>query len=214
MSLNGEYSITLASLRYISDTHKDDTFEELIMPKNGKLTEDMLAKFKDADLVMLASSLYHFSFSSQAMDSLNVIGRYLQQNSPQKPVTLFTTSGLMMDNLPHAQARKWAERYGLRYIKGSGIYSADMLNEKYRADVYSWYHSVRALVTAEELKFASPAAARLIYTDETPETAETKACMTDTFGNQDAIIAGMNMMQLAKITGITLAVMTRMKTKM
>ena len=55
------------------------------MPKNGKLTEDMLAKFKDADLVMLASSLYHFGLSSQAMDSLNVIGRYLQQNSPISP---------------------------------------------------------------------------------------------------------------------------------
>ena len=145
MSLNGEYSITLASLRYISDTHKEDAFEALIMPKNGVLTEDMLAKFKDADLVMLASSLYHFSFSSQAMDSLNVIGRYLQQNSPHKPVTLFTTSGLMMDNLPHAQARKWAERCGLRYIKGDGIYSADMLNERYRADVYAWYHNARSL---------------------------------------------------------------------
>ena len=85
MSLNGEYSITLASLRYISDTHKEDSFEELIMPKNGVLTEDMLAKFKDADLVMLASSLYHFSFSSQAMDSLNVIGDYLRKNAPTSP---------------------------------------------------------------------------------------------------------------------------------
>ena len=51
----------------------------------------------------------------------------------------------MMYNLPHAQARKWAERYGLRYIKGDGIYSADMLNEKYRADVYAWYHNARSL---------------------------------------------------------------------
>ena len=35
MSLNGEYSITLASLRYISDTHKEDAFEELIMPRTA-----------------------------------------------------------------------------------------------------------------------------------------------------------------------------------
>ena len=38
--------------------------------------------------------------------------------------------------------------------------------------------------------------------------AVAKACMADTFGNQDATMAGMNMMQLAKITGITLAVFT------
>lgn len=90
------------------------------------------------------------------MDSLNVIGRYLQENSPQKPVTLFTTSGLMMDNLPHAQARKWAERCGLRYIKGDGIYSADMLNEKYRADVYAWYHSVRSLRRSGAFSLGAP----------------------------------------------------------
>ena len=70
--------------------------------------------------------------------SMNVIGDYLQKNSPHKPVTLFTASGLMMDNTPHEQVRKWAIRYGLRCIKGDGIYSADMLNEKYRADVYAW----------------------------------------------------------------------------
>ena len=57
MSLNGEYSITLASLRFISDTYKDDVFEELIMPKNGVLTDAMLAKFKEADLVIFASGM-------------------------------------------------------------------------------------------------------------------------------------------------------------
>ena len=145
MSLNGEYSITLASLRYISDTHTDDTFTELIMPKNGVLTDDMLAQFKDADLVIFASSLYHFGLASQAMESLNVIGAYLKQHCPRIAVTLFTTSGLMMDNIPHELVRKWAERFGLRYIKGESIYSSDMLNETYRADVYAWYHNVKAL---------------------------------------------------------------------
>ena len=98
MSLNGEISTTLASLRFISDTHKDDVFEELIMPKNGVLTEEMLAQFRDVDLVMLASSLYHFAFSSQAMDSLKVVGDYLRKNNPNVAVTLFTTSAFAMES--------------------------------------------------------------------------------------------------------------------
>ena len=89
MSLNGEHSITLASLRFIRNTHPEDVFEELIMPKNGVLTGEMLAKFGDADLIMFASSLYHFSLSSQAMDSLNVIGEYMRTYGINVPVTLF-----------------------------------------------------------------------------------------------------------------------------
>ncbi len=172
MSLNGEYSITLASLRYIIDTHKDDTFKELIMPKNGKLTDDMLAEFKKADLVILASGMYHFALASQALESMNVIGDYLRKNEKKTAVTLFTTSGMMMDNIPHEQAKKWAERFGLRYIKGESIYSSDMLVEKYRADVYAWYNNVKVLVTSDELRFASEAAVSLVYTDDTPETDE------------------------------------------
>ena len=172
MSLNGEYSITLASLRFISDTHKDDTFEELIMPKNGVLTDDMLAKFKDADLVILASGMYHFGLASQAMDSMNVIGDYMRKNCPDTAVTLFTTSGLMMDTIPHELAKKWAERFGLKYIKGESIYSSDILSEKYRADVYAWYNNVKVLVTSKNLKFGSAAAVSVVYTDDTPKTAE------------------------------------------
>ena len=172
MSLNGEISTTLASLRFISDTHKDDVFEELIMPKNGVLTEEMLAQFRDVDLVMLASSLYHFAFSSQAMDSLKVVGDYLRKNNPNVAVTLFTTSAFAMDFIPHEQARKWANRFGLRYIKGVSILSMDMVKEKYRADVYAWYHNVRALVTTKDLRFNRPASVRVICTDDTPKTAE------------------------------------------
>lgn len=181
MSLNGEYSITLASLRFISDTHKDDVFEELIMPKNGVLTGDMLAKFKEADLVIFASGMYHFSLASQALDSMNVIGDYLRQNCPNKAVTLFTTSGFMMDNIPHEQVRKWAERYGLKYIKGESIYSADMLNEKYRADVYAWYNNVKALITLDNLTFTRKSAISLVYTDDTPKTAEIAKQYQDAF---------------------------------
>ena len=172
MSLNGEYSITLASLRFISDTHKDDTFKELIMPKNGVLTDDMLAQFKDADLVIFASGMYHFGLASQALESMNVIGEYMRMNCPHTAVTLFTTSGFMMDTIPHEQVRKWAERFGLRYIKGESILSADMLNEKYRADVYAWYNNVKVLVTSDNLRVTRAAAVSLVYTDDTSKTEE------------------------------------------
>ena len=164
MSLNGELSTTLASLRIISYTHKDDVFDELIMPKNGVLTEEMLAQFRDVDLVMLASSLYHFTISSQAMDSLEIVGDYLRRNNPNVAVTLFTTSAFVLDNIPHELARKWANRFGLRYIKGQSILSMDMLKEKYRADVYAWYINVKALVTAKDLRFNRPVSrARRLY---------------------------------------------------
>lgn len=172
MSLNGEHSITLASLRFISKTHTDDTFDELIMPKTGVLTDDMLAKFKDADLVILASGMYHFNLSSQSMDAMKTIGEYMQKNGLHTPVTLFTTSGFMMDVIPHEYTRKWAERYGLKYIKGESIYSSDILDEKYRADVYAWYHNVRVLATEGTVKLGADfkEKIRVVYTDDSPET--------------------------------------------
>ena len=172
MSLNGELSGTLESLRFISDTYKDDVFEELIMPKNGALTEEMLSQFKNVDLVMLASSMYHFALSSQSMDSLKLVGDYLRKNNPNAVVTLFTTSVFALDNIPHELARKWANRFGLRYIKGESILSSDILIEKYRADVYAWYNNVKALVTTKSLRFSRPATVRVVCTDDTPKTAE------------------------------------------
>ena len=181
MSLNGEHSITLASLRFITNTHPEDVFEELIMPKNGVLTDEMLAKFGDADLIMLASSLYHFSLSSQAMDSLNVIGNYMRGNNLHTPVTLFTTSGFIMDTIPHEYVRKWAERFELRYIKGESIYSSDMLDDKYRADVYAWYNNVKVQVNGRMLKLSKSAAVRVVYTDDTAETAAIAERYTEAF---------------------------------
>ncbi|MCR4686746.1 MAG: NAD(P)H-dependent oxidoreductase [Lachnospiraceae bacterium] len=189
LSLNGEQSITLASMRFVSHTHTDDTFVELVMPKSGILKDEDLAKFKEADLIIVATSLYHFCLSSQSMEALNNVGEYMRQNGLHTPVTTFTTSGMMMDNLPHDYIKIWAERFGLRYIKGEGIYSTDILEEKYRADVYAWYNNVKALVSGKSLKLTKSASVRVVYTDDSEETTSIAKQYVDAFTAVGANVA-------------------------
>ena len=171
MSLNGEVSVTLASTRYLSDvyTPKGDVFDEIIMPKNGVVSDEMLAKFAEADLVVFATSMYHFLIASQAMDAMATIGEYMKQNCPGKPVTYFMTSNFLMDVLVHRYVESWTKQWGMRYIKGVSIFSDDMQQARYRADVFAWYNNVKAIL-AGDTKVKKDMTVRVVVLDKSDET--------------------------------------------
>ena len=171
MSLNGEMSVTLHSTRYLQDVYsKSDTFEEIKIPMNGVLTDDSLAKFKDADLVVFATSMYHFLIASQAMESMAAIGEYMKANCPGKPVTYFMTSNFLQDVLVHDYIRIWARNYGMKYIKGISIFSDDVVEKRYRADIFAWFNNVKALAQEEKITVKRDMAVKVVLSDESEET--------------------------------------------
>lgn len=173
MSLNGEMSVTLHSTRYLQDVYakKNETFEEIVMPKNGAVSDEMLQKFKDADLVVFATSMYHFMIASQAMNAMTAIGEFMKTACPGKPVTYFMTSNFLMDVLVHRYVENWTKRWGMHFIKGISIFSDDMIEEKFRADVYAWFNGVISLVENKTVTAKRELAAKLVVLDETAGTS-------------------------------------------
>ena len=174
MSLNGEMSVTLHSTRYLQDVFKakeNDEFMEIQIPKSGKVSDEDLAKFKEADLVIFATSMYHFLIASQAMEAMAKIGDYMKDNCPDKPVTYFMTSNFLMDNLVHEYIRKWTRRYGMNYIKGISIFSDDVLEDKWRADIYAWFRNVKFLMTTDKFTANDKMTAKIVISDDSDNTA-------------------------------------------
>ncbi len=171
MSLNGELSVTLHSTRYLQDVYKDtDTFDEIVIAKSGALPEGALEKFKDADLVMFTTSMYHFFIASQAMDTMVKIGEYMQANCPGKPVTYFMTSNFLMDVLVHDYFKIWARNYGMKLIKGLSFFSDDVTEAKYRADLFAWFNNVKAVMAAGDIKVKRTMKTKIVLTDTNPDT--------------------------------------------
>lgn len=174
MSLNGEFSSTLAATRYISTAFKKrgDEFNEIIMPKDGKVTDEHLAAFVDADIIMLATSMYHFTIASQAMEAMSIIGAHLKKNCPGKPVTVLMTSNYLMDPLVRQYIESWAISSKLKYIKGFNMHMDDILDDKRRTDAYAWFESVKLVASGKKLVATEPATACIVIADNTQKTLD------------------------------------------
>ena len=194
MSMNGEMSVTLHSTRCIQDVFKNtDEFEELQLPKNGVLPEGTLEKFKEADLIMFSTSMYHFLIASQAMEAMTEIGKYMQENCPGKPVTYFMTSNFLMDVLVHEYIERWADRFGMRYIKGISIFSDDIIEDKYRADLYAWFSNVKNLILGKNLAVKRNMDIRVVLLDKSEETNALARDYETAFKRAGALVKRINM---------------------
>ena len=193
MSMNGEMSVTLHSTRCIQDVYKTDEFEEIMLSKDGVLPDSTLEKFKDADLIMFSTSMYHFLIASQAMEAMKTIGEYMQKTCPDKPVTYFMTSNFLMDVLVHEYVERWAERYGMKYIKGISIFSDDITTDRYRADMYAWYNNVKALIYSENLTVKHNMNVRLVLLDKSEKTNALAGQYESAFMNAGASVTRIDM---------------------
>ena len=174
MSLNSEFSSTLAATRYVSSAFKKngDEFSEIIMPKDGKVTDEDLAKFAEADLVVLATSMYHFIIAAQEMEAMKKIGDYLETNCPGKPVTVLMTSNYLMDPLVRQYVESWAASHKLKYIKGWNMHMDDVLDDEKRNNTYSWFQSVKLLASGDTISFDEPTNVCIFLADDNEQTNE------------------------------------------
>ena len=135
-----QLSLTLQIVRTLQKMCKEDEFD-ISFIKNVEDCSEFEGKAKDADLVMILSSLYHFNTHGQLM-------RYLKKLRlpADKPFTYITSSGGNMDVPAHNYLRSYARQNGLKWIRSLSFLDEDVLAEHRREELYRWFQYVKDIV--------------------------------------------------------------------
>lgn len=166
-----QLSLTLQIVRALQKMCKEDEFD-ISFIKNVDDCSEFSEKAKDADLVLILSSLYHFNTHGQLMRYLK--GLHLPQG---KPITYITSSGGNMDVPAHNYLRSYARQNGLMWIRSLSMLDEDILQEQGREEVYRWFMYVKDVVTNKPLDEKSLSGTRISILDcgDEPEETQDKA---------------------------------------
>ena len=164
-----QLSLTLQIVRTLQKMCKDDEFD-ISFIKNVDDCSEFEAKAKEADLVLILSSLYHFNTHGQLMRYLK--GLHLPKN---KPFTYVSSSGGNMDVPAHNYLRSYARQNGLKWIRSLSLLDEDVLAEPGREEVYRWFQYVKDVVRNTELNAQSLKDTRIAVLDCGDEPEETEA---------------------------------------
>ncbi len=164
-----QLSLTLQIVRALQKMCKDDVFDISFM-KNVDDCSEFETKAKDADLVLILSSLYHFNTHGQLM-------RYFKKlHIPEgKPFTYITSSGGNMDVPAHNYLRSYARQNGLKWIRSLSLLDEDILAEQGREEAYRWFLYVKDMVMDKALTAESLKDTRISILDCGDEPEETEA---------------------------------------
>ncbi len=163
-----QLSLTLQIVRALQKMCKDDEFD-ISFIKNVEDCSEFETKAKDADLVMILSSLYHFNTHGQLMRYLK--GLHLPKG---KPFTYITSSGGNMDVPAHNYLRSYARQNGLKWIRSLSLLDEDILKEYGREEAYRWFLYVKDIVKDTPLTRQSLKDVRISVLDCGDEDKETK----------------------------------------
>lgn len=166
-----QLSLTLQIVRALQKMCKGDVFD-ISFVKNVDDCSEFETKAKDADLVLILSSLYHFNTHGQLMRYLR--GLHLPEN---KPFTYITSSGCNMDVPAHNYLRSYARQNGLKWIRSLSLLDEDILAEHGREEVYRWFQYVKDIVMDKPLTNQSLKDTRISILDcgDEPEETQDKA---------------------------------------
>lgn len=185
-----QLSLTLQTVRTLQKMCKEDEFD-ICFIKNVDERTEFEDKAKDADLILILSSLYHFNTHGQLM-------RYLKGiNLPKgKPITYISTSGHNMDIPAHNYIRSFARHNGLKWIKSLSLLDEDVLHEHRREELYRWFLFVKDIATSSTLNESSLAGTNVTIMDcgDTPEeTEETAKTLTTKYEKLGANVKYINL---------------------
>lgn len=139
-SLKKELSLSLKSAEFLYQMFPEHQFETIILnPANGHLTDENINLCKNSDLILFVSSLYHMGLNTQ---TLHAMSQLAEACGAYKPVTLFTTSNYLGDNMAHQCFRIWAENSHMNYIEGLSFFTEDVWHSKYLEEMKTWFDYV------------------------------------------------------------------------
>lgn len=192
-----EFSLTLQTVRTLQKMCKDDQFDICFIKKVDECAE-FEEKAKDADLIIVLSSLYHFNTHGQLM-------RYLKGvNIPKgKPITYISTSGMNMDVPAHNYLRSYARHNELKWVRSLSLLDEDVLHECRREELYRWFCYVKDVVNSTKLDESSLKDFRISVLDFGDDPAVTEATakeVADCYSKLGAKVTSYNMRE-KKIKG-------------
>lgn len=141
-----ENSLTLHNLKFIQKMFPDDTFA-VYHTTNGVFREELMAEFEQSDLVMLISSIFHFSVHSEMLplmqDMVNKLGAEALKG---KPFTYLSTSGKNGEYNAHDFVRRFAQNAGLYWLTSLSLDDVSALSPEGREEMYCWFRFVKSAV--------------------------------------------------------------------
>ena len=139
-----ENSLTLHNLKFIQKMFPDDTFS-VHHTVNGVFRDELMPEFQQSDLVLLISSIFHFSIHSEMLplmqDMVNKLGADALSG---KPFTYLSTSGKNGEYNAHDFVRRFALNAGLRWITSLSLDDVSALSPEGREEMYCWFRFVKA----------------------------------------------------------------------
>lgn len=143
-SPKGEDSVTLQYMYYLQKYYKEDSFDIAIVG-DGKYTDDLTDRIKNADLIIYTSSIFHFSVHQQTLVFLDSLEKH-KDILKDKPFTYFTTSVMIMEFTAHTVMKSAIERFGARYIRSLSLFDDALFKLEGQTDLVNWFRYVKSVV--------------------------------------------------------------------
>jgi len=171
-----ETSLTLHNLKFIEKMFPEDTFV-VSHTTNGVFSEELIPEFRQSDLILMISSIFHFSTHSAMLPLMQDMTKKLgAENLRGKPFTYMTTSGKNGEYNAHDFVRRFARNAGMYWLTSLSLDDVSALSSEGREEMYCWFSFVKAAVEnkGKAAKLKDKAGVVILDTFET-ETGRSKA---------------------------------------
>lgn len=152
-SPKNETSITYHSVLYLQKIFKEDNFDIHLVGGKCSCTEDDGSAMEKADLVMLISSLFHFSAPHQMMLFLDDLYEKFGDIMKRKTFVFYTTSGKIMDITIHGYVENYFNHHGLKYERSLSQFDCSILEEEGRAEIVRWFTYIKQHMSDDDVRF-------------------------------------------------------------
>lgn len=141
-----ETSLTYHNFKFIEKMFPDDTFS-VQFTTNGVFPEELILEFQQSDLVVMLSSIFHFSVHSAMLPLLqDMVEKVGEDALRDKPFTYLTTSGKNGEYNAHDFVRRFAQHSGMRWITSLSLDDVSALSPEGREEMYCWFRFVKETV--------------------------------------------------------------------
>ncbi|MGN0665317.1 MAG: hypothetical protein ACI4KF_02190 [Huintestinicola sp.] len=152
-SPKNETSITFQSALYLQKVFKDDCFDLRLVGGKCQCTDEDGAALENSELIMLITSLFHFSVPHQMMMFLDDLYNRFGSVMKQKTFVLYSTSGKIMDITMQGYVENFLNNHGLKYERPLSQFDVSILSEKGRTELIKWFRFIKDRVTGSDEQF-------------------------------------------------------------
>lgn len=141
-----EASLTYHNLKFIEKMFPDDKFS-VHYTTNGVFSDELIDEFHSSDLILMISSIFHFSVHSAMLPLFQDMVKKLGKDAVAgKPFTYLSTSGKNGEYNAHDLIRRFALYNKMKWITSLSLDDVSALSPEGREEMYCWFKFVKATV--------------------------------------------------------------------